>query len=233
MKVFIVFCVHAWETNAHARVNLNEMSTYKYCGRWSVFQFSTSMSLLRHGCHRNSFFFKFPDWQSNVHFPWPNELTICPDINGFQIPAKLCVLHIDEVKQMTSFFSVQGKSSWYCVMVFCSFVLCHLCPVNKINAPTPITAILSSYLFHEFIVNVKCRMDWSLRKPYVCLSLNFWKQYSSYNTCLTSVNKQEPPSNFFERVYFSLTYTEIPWLVKLSLTGKRINFPGMVTHVTH
>ena len=26
---------------------------------------------------------KFPDWQSNVHFPWPNELTICPD-NGFQ-----------------------------------------------------------------------------------------------------------------------------------------------------
>ena len=39
-----------------------------------------------------------------------------------------------------------------------------------------------------------------------------------------------PPSDFFERVKFSLTYTEIPRLVKLSFTGKRINFPGMVTH---
>ena len=28
---------------------------------------------------------KFLDWQSNVHFPWPNELTICRDINEFQI----------------------------------------------------------------------------------------------------------------------------------------------------
>ena len=44
---------------------------------------------------------------------------------------------------------------------------------------------------------------------------------------------QEPPSDFFERVKFPLTYTEIPRLVKLSLTGKRINFPGIVTHVTH
>ena len=41
-----------------------------------------------------------------------------------------------------------------------------------------------------------------------------------------------PPSDFFERVKFSLTYTEIPWLVKLSLTGKRFNFPGTVTHFT-
>ena len=39
--------------------------------------------------------------------------------------------------------------------------------------------------------------------------------------------------NFFERVQFSLTYIEIPWLDKLSLTGKRINFPGIVTDVTH
>ena len=31
-------------------------------------------------------FIKFLDWQSNVH--WPKELTICPDINGFQIPVK-------------------------------------------------------------------------------------------------------------------------------------------------
>ena len=38
-----------------------------------------------------------------------------------------------------------------------------------------------------------------------------------------------PPSGFFETVTFSLTYPEIPWL---DLRGM-INFPGMVTHVTH
>ena len=53
--------------------------------------------------------FEIHEWQSNVHFPWPNELTICPD-NGFQ---------------------------------------------------TFVTAILSAYLLHKFILNVKCRMDWS------------------------------------------------------------------------
>ena len=31
MKVFTVICVHARETNAHARVNLCEMSTYMSC----------------------------------------------------------------------------------------------------------------------------------------------------------------------------------------------------------
>ena len=135
--------------------------------------------------------------------------------------------------QKDFFFSVQGKSSWFCFMVFCSFVFCHLCPVHKINAQTPIAAILSTYSLHECIVNVRCRMDWSYRKPYIYLSLNFLKQYFANETCLTSVNMQEPPSDFSERVKFPLTYTEIPRLVKLSLTGKRINFPGIVTHVTH
>ena len=64
-----------------------------------------------------------------------------------------------DVIKKTSFFSVQGKSSWFCFMVFCSFVLCHLCPVHKINARTPIAAILSTYSLHECIVNVRCRMD--------------------------------------------------------------------------
>ena len=41
-----------------------------------------------------------------------------------------------------------------------------------------------------------------------------------------------PPSDFFERVQFSLTYIEIPWLDKLPLTGKIMNFPGIVTDVT-
>ena len=29
MKVFVLICVHARETNTHARVNLSDMSTYK------------------------------------------------------------------------------------------------------------------------------------------------------------------------------------------------------------
>ena len=37
-------------------------------------------------CHRANG--PFQNWQSNVHIPWPNELTICPAINGFRIPVK-------------------------------------------------------------------------------------------------------------------------------------------------
>ena len=73
-KVFTFICVHAGETNTHARVNLYEMSIYKSCWSWSVSQFSTCMSLLRHGCQRNSLWnsqtdgqmYTFPDqmnWQ--------------------------------------------------------------------------------------------------------------------------------------------------------------------------
>ena len=69
-------------------------------------------------------------------------------------------------------------------------------------------AILSTHLLHEFIVNVKCRMDRSYRKPYICLSFNFMKQYSANGTCLTSVS-MSPPSDFFERVKFSLTHIVI------------------------
>ena len=67
--------------------------------------------------------------------------------------SKLSVLDTDDVKQKTSLFSVQGKSAWYVFMTVCSFVLCRLCLVHKINAQTAITAILSTNLIHEFIVN--------------------------------------------------------------------------------
>ena len=181
-------------------------------------------------------FLIFPVWQSNVHFPWPNEMTICPDINGFQIPLKTsCTGHRwRKAKDFVVFCS--GK---ICLVLFqgcCSFVSRHLCPVHKINAPTPIITILATHLLHEFIVNVKHRMDWSYRKRYICLSFNSGKQYPSDGICLTQVNMQKYVTylyDFFERVRFSLTYTEIPWLDKLSLTGKIINFPGIVTDVTH
>ena len=55
------------------------------------------------------------------------------------------VLDTDDVKQKTSLFSVQGKSAWYVFMAVCSFVLYLTC------AQTPITAILSSYLIHDWI----------------------------------------------------------------------------------
>ena len=68
-------------------------------------------------------FLKFPDWQSNVHFLWPNELTICPDINGFQIPLKtLCTGH--KWRKAKDFFVFcSGK---ICLVLFqgsCYFVL--------------------------------------------------------------------------------------------------------------
>ena len=47
--------------------------------------------------------------------------------------SKLRVLDTHDVKEKTSLFSVQGKSAWYCFMVLCSFVSCHLCPVHKIT----------------------------------------------------------------------------------------------------
>ena len=142
-----------------------------------VSQFSTCMSLLRHGCQIYSFL-KFPDRQSNVHFPWPNELTICPDIIGFQIPLKTsCTGHRWRKAKYVLFFC----SRKICLVLFqgCRpFVLRHLCPVHKLNAQTPITTILKW-------------MDWSYRKPYIYLSFNFWKQYPADGICLTAVNMQK------------------------------------------
>ena len=53
-------------------------------------------------------------------------LTICPDINGFQIPLKTSCTDTDDVKQKTSLFSVQGKSAWYCfkAVVLLFYVIC-------------------------------------------------------------------------------------------------------------
>ena len=135
--------------------------------------------------------FKFPDWQSNVHFPWPNELTICADINCFQIPLKTSRTGHRWCKEK-DFVLCSGKICLVCFhgsLFFC--FICHLCLLHKINAQTPITAILSTYLIHEFLVNVKCSVDGSHRKPYICLSFDFLIQYSANGTCLTSVSIRE------------------------------------------
>ena len=136
-------------------------------------------------------FLIFPVWQSNVHFPWPNEMTICPDINGFQIPLKTsCTGHGQRWRKAKDFFVFCSGKFWMVLFQGCwSFFLRHLCLLHKINAKTPITTILATHLLYEFIVNVKHRMDWSYRKPCICVSfLNFWKQYPADGICLTSVS---------------------------------------------
>ena len=132
------------------------------------------------------FFSFFP----HVHFPWPNELTICADINGFQILVKTSCTGHWWCKAKDFFVFCSGKIclfSWFFVLFF----LCHLRLLHKINSQTPITTILSTYLIHEFLVNVKCRMDGSHRKPYICLSFDFLIQYSANGTCLTSLSMQK------------------------------------------
>ena len=172
----------------HAGVNLYEMSTYKSCWRWSVSQFSTCMSLFRHGCQRQSF------WNSHID----SQMYTFLDQMNWQFDQVL--MDPNSSQNFAYWTQMTWNKRLLCFLFrenllgingFSSFVLCHLSPVHKINVQSPITAILYTQLLHEFMVNVKCRMDWSYRKPYVCLSFNFLKQYSANGTCLTSVNMQE------------------------------------------
>ena len=78
-------------------------------------------------------FLKFPDWQSNVHFPWPNELIIWPGING----SKLTSQNFAYRTQMTRnkrFLCFLFRENLLGINGFCSFVLRHPCPVHKINS---------------------------------------------------------------------------------------------------
>ena len=123
MKVFAFICVDEWETNTHARVE------FVWNVHIQVMLKLISFSILNMHELVETWFSKFQDWQSNVYFPWPNELTICPDINGFQIPLKTsCTGHRwRKAKDFVVFCS--GK---ICLVLFqgcCSFVLRHLCPV--------------------------------------------------------------------------------------------------------
>ena len=161
------------------------MSAYKSCWRWSVSQFATCMRLLRHGCQKHSFWNSQTDSQMYTFLDQMNWQFV-QILMDSKFPSKLHVLDTDHIKQKTSLFSVQGKSAWYCFMV--AVLLFYVICVHKINARTPITIILATHLLHEFILNLKYRMDRSYWKPYICFSFNLWKQYSVNGTCLTSVN---------------------------------------------
>ena len=129
MKVFTVICVHAWETNTHARVNLYAMSTYKLCWSWSVSQFSTGMTLLRHGCERNSFF-EIPRLTVKLMYTFPDQMNgqFVQILMDSKMPLKTsCTGHEKiKLKQKTSLFSVQRKSVWYCfkAVVLLFYVIC-------------------------------------------------------------------------------------------------------------
>ena len=163
---------------------------------WSISQFSTCMTLPVHGCQRNSFWNCQTDSQMYT-FPDQMNWQFVQIVMGSKIPLKLRVLDTDDLKQKTSR-----------LLVFC--VTYHLCPVQKVNAPTPITAILATHLSYEFIVNIKHRIDWSYRKRYICLSCNFWKQYPSDEICLTSVNMQKYVISLW-RLWKSSIFPDLYW----------------------
>ena len=87
-----------------------------------------------------TWFSKFQDRQSNVYFPWPNELTICPDIDGFQIPLKAsCTGHrLSKAKQLSKrllcFLFRENLLGIVSRLLFFCFTSSRLCTVHKINA---------------------------------------------------------------------------------------------------
>ena len=96
---------------------MQEWICMKCLHTWSVFQFSScmrSMSFFRHGCQ----------WHSFLKSQTDSQMYTFPDQINSKFQSKLRILDTDDVKQKTSLFSFQGKSPWYCFMVFCSFVLC-------------------------------------------------------------------------------------------------------------
>ena len=195
MKVFIVIC--AWETNTHARMNLYEISTFNLCWSWSVSQFSTCMSLLKHVCQRHSLnsqtdsqMYTFLD-QVNWQF--------VQILMASKFESKLRALETDDIKRKTYLFPVheKSKSALYCFVVFSLlvFAICHLLPS----------------VLHALIVNVKYRMDFDLKEnPISACSLISWNTILPMEHALTSVNMQENVTSLW-LLWKSLTFPDLYW----------------------
>ena len=114
MRVFALVVVHDPEMptsgNLKSGDSLHWVNLYE---SWSISQFSTCMTLLIHGCQRNSFWNCQTDSQMYT-FPDQMNWQFVQIVMGSTIPLKLRVLYTDDLKQKTSLFSVQGKSAWYC-----------------------------------------------------------------------------------------------------------------------
>ena len=154
MKVFTFICVHVWETNTCARVNLYDMSKYKFCWSWSVSQFSTCMSLLRHGCQRNNFW-NFQTDSQMYSFSDQMNWQFVQILMDSKFHSKLCVLDTNDVKQKTSLFSVQGNLLGVVsrILLFCFTSSVsgtqNKCPNSHDNHP-PHQFI--TWIYHEFKV---------------------------------------------------------------------------------
>ena len=102
---------------------------------------------------------------------------------------------------------------------FSSFVLCHLCPVHKIRCPNP----HHSHPLHPFITWIyrECKVQNGLilyigNPISVCRLISWNNILPMEHVELRWICRNMPlPSDFFEKVKFSLTYTGIPWLDKL------------------
>ena len=82
------------------------------CWSWSVSQFSTCMTFLRHGCQRNSFWNSQTDSQM---YPFHDQMNwqFVQVLMHSKIPLKTsCTGHW--WRKAKDFFFVQGKSAWYC-----------------------------------------------------------------------------------------------------------------------
>ena len=91
----------------------------------TVSQFSTCMTLSRHGCQRNSFGNSQTDSQMYTFSDQMN-WQVFQTLMASKFHSKLRVLHRGDVKQKTSLFSAQRKSAWYCfkAVVILFYVIC-------------------------------------------------------------------------------------------------------------
>ena len=92
---------------------------------------------------------------------------------------------------------------FFCFIVLCFVLCCH--PVHLFNT-------------WIFIMNIKCRMDGSHRKPYICFSFDFLIQYSASGTCLTSVNMHKYVISLW-RLWKSYIFPDLYWNSLTWLTG--------------
>ena len=139
------------DTQANARVNLCEMSTYMSCWSWSVSQFSTYMTLLRHGCQRNSFWNSQTDSQMYT-FPDQMNWQFVQILVDSKIPLKTSCTGHRWRKAKDFFVFCWGKIRLVLFQGCCSFVLHCLCPVHKIKSPNS----HHNHPRHQFISWIYC-----------------------------------------------------------------------------
>ena len=152
-QVYVVICVHAWETYRtynHARVNLYEMSTYKSWRGDRLVSFLKMHELCQTWLSQTSF------WNSqtqltNIHFPWPNELMICP-YNALQtrITASQPATHL-----LHEFIlNVKCRMVWFQYRQPITVYICFLFNFLK-QYPANWTCLTSVNMYHQRILNIR------------------------------------------------------------------------------